>query len=64
MTPDMVRTRVAEGCGFNPRGEATQTFLMDPRHADGAGPRCLVATAEIPLAGEREREREKRNKDS
>jgi seryl-tRNA synthetase len=44
LTPDIVREAIAEGCGFQPRSEATQIYSL--RGFD----RCLVGTAEIPLA--------------
>ena len=45
LTPDLVREEMVAGCGFQPRGEASQTYLVP----DGA--LCLVGTAEIPLGG-------------
>ena len=49
--PEIVRTYVQEGCGFQPRGESTQTYELSAHHSDGKGDWCLSATAEIPLAG-------------
>jgi len=45
MTPDVVRTYVAAACGYRPRGEASQVYHI--KDTD----KCLVGTAEIPLAG-------------
>ncbi|KAK4055712.1 Serine--tRNA ligase, mitochondrial [Microbotryomycetes sp. JL201] len=52
LTPDVVRTDIADRCGFKPRdGEAQQTYFL----SDGSGTSkgesglCLVGTAEIPL---------------
>ena len=36
-----------EGCGFHPRGEATQVYSLDRHHGDLS----LSGTAEVPLAG-------------
>ncbi|KAI3617525.1 hypothetical protein CBS9595_003434 [Malassezia furfur] len=49
--PDVVKTDVAERCGFRPRDEASaQTYFVDTqRDADDAS-LCLAGTAEIPLA--------------
>lgn len=51
--PDVIKTDIAERCGFRPRDEvAAQTYLVDTRHEPGeeeAG-LCLAGTAEIPLA--------------
>lgn len=51
--PDVVKTDVAERCGFRPRDEvAAQTYFVDTRRdtdAD-ASALCLVGTAEISLA--------------
>eukprot|EP00911_Craspedida_sp_UC1_P002896 UC1_evm1s2113 len=49
--PDLVRTHVAEACGFQPRDASSQMYTLDPRHAAGAGGLCLAGTAEVPLAG-------------
>lgn len=44
--PDLVRSQVVSGCGFQPRdGEATQIYEV--RDTD----LCLAGTAEIPMAG-------------
>lgn len=45
MAPDIVRTYVAAACGYRPRGEASQVYHI--KDTD----KCLVGTAEIPLAG-------------
>lgn len=42
-TPDIVRKEVLEGCGFNPRSDDKMTYFVD-------NDRCLVATAELPMA--------------
>ena len=50
--PDVVKTDIAERCGFRPRDEAAaQTYFVDTRRdvSDAAG-LCLAGTAEIPLA--------------
>ncbi|KAG2206829.1 hypothetical protein INT47_007585 [Mucor saturninus] len=45
MTPDIVRTQLAYGCGFQPkRGESSQIYGISEDQ-------CLAGTAEIPLAG-------------
>ncbi|CAO1629290.1 unnamed protein product [Parajaminaea phylloscopi] len=52
--PNVVRTQIAERCGFNPRGgEGSQTyFVHSSSHdsADSSSELCLVGTAEISLA--------------
>jgi seryl-tRNA synthetase len=44
-TPDLVRASVLEKCGFQPRGEGTQTYAVRD------SPLCLTGTAEVPLGG-------------
>lgn len=45
ITPDIVRTNLAYGCGFQPKsGESSQIY-------DISADQCLAGTAEIPLAG-------------
>ncbi len=44
-TPDLARTEVAEGLGFNPRGEETNIYSLDGHDL------VLVGTAEITLGG-------------
>lgn len=45
LTPDIVRTSLAYGCGFQPkRGESSQIYEISEDQ-------CLAGTAEIPLAG-------------
>jgi len=44
-TPDLARTDVFEGLGFNPRGESTQVYSVADSDL------CLVGTAEITLGG-------------
>lgn len=44
-TPDLARTEIAEGMGFNPRGEETQIYSIEGQ------PLVLVGTAEITLGG-------------
>ncbi|KAI8979418.1 seryl-tRNA synthetase [Mycotypha africana] len=55
LAPDIVRTSVAYGCGFQPRKkEASQIYdVTTASMADtpSAPKMCLVGTAEIPLAG-------------
>lgn len=50
--PDVVKTDVAERCGFRPRDESSaQTyFVHTQRGDDGEAAQCLAGTAEIPLA--------------
>lgn len=51
LTPDVVRSDVAERCGFRPRDdEAQQTYFL----SDGKAVQdtlCLAGTAEVPLVG-------------
>ncbi|MFQ5698491.1 MAG: serine--tRNA ligase [Myxococcota bacterium] len=44
-TPDLARTEIAEGMGFQPRGEETQIYSIEGE------PLVLVGTAEITLGG-------------
>lgn len=44
-TPDVARENVVAGCGFQPRGEASQVYRVEDSDL------CLVGTAEIPLGG-------------
>ncbi len=44
-TPDLARTEILEGLGFNPRGESTQVYSVADSDL------CLVGTAEITLGG-------------
>lgn len=49
--PDVVKTDVAERCGFRPRDEAAaQTYFVDTRRGTDEASLCLAGTAEIPLA--------------
>ncbi|CEP13791.1 hypothetical protein [Parasitella parasitica] len=51
LTPDIVRTQVAYGCGFQPRrGESSQIYDIATKSSAHSG-LCLAGTAEIPLAG-------------
>eukprot|EP01113_Clastostelium_recurvatum_P033609 TRINITY_DN4462_c0_g1_i3.p1 TRINITY_DN4462_c0_g1~~TRINITY_DN4462_c0_g1_i3.p1 ORF type:complete len:373 (-),score=76.80 TRINITY_DN4462_c0_g1_i3:253-1371(-) len=45
VAPDMVHSAIVEGCGFQPRGEASQTYAIEGTEL------CLSATAEMALAG-------------
>jgi seryl-tRNA synthetase len=45
ITPDIVRDSIAEGCGFAPRSQASQTYFLADHD------QCLIGTSEIPLAG-------------
>lgn len=45
LPPDLVRHDVAQGCGFQPRGNHPQTYSIEGHDL------CLIGTAEIPLAG-------------
>lgn len=50
LTPDIVRTQLAYGCGFQPRrGESSQIY--DVSTMTSHEQLCLAGTAEIPLAG-------------
>lgn len=54
IAPDVVRTSIAYGCGFQPRkSEASQIYsVTTPSTIHTSAPRlCLAGTAEIPLAG-------------
>jgi seryl-tRNA synthetase len=54
LAPDIVRTSIAYGCGFQPRKkEASQIYdVTTPSTINTSAPKlCLVGTAEIPLAG-------------
>ncbi|KAI8341939.1 seryl-tRNA synthetase [Chlamydoabsidia padenii] len=54
IAPDVVRTSIAYGCGFQPRkSEASQIYsVTTPSTINTSAPRlCLAGTAEIPLAG-------------
>ncbi|KAF9150451.1 seryl-tRNA synthetase [Linnemannia schmuckeri] len=64
ITPDVVRPEVVQACGFQPRDEASQTYWVStvapgsPKAVSTEGAHhhqhsalCLVATAEIALAG-------------
>lgn len=54
ITPDIVRTSVAYGCGFQPRKrEASQIYdVSTTSTVSTTAPKlCLAGTAEIPLAG-------------
>jgi seryl-tRNA synthetase len=44
-TPDVARTEIADGLGFNPRGEETNVYSLEDHDL------VLVGTAEITLAG-------------
>ncbi|MFH1829858.1 MAG: serine--tRNA ligase [Pseudomonadota bacterium] len=45
MTPDLARSEILDGIGFNPRGEETQIYSVENSDL------CLIATAEITLGG-------------
>ncbi len=45
MTPDLARSDILDGIGFNPRGEETQIYSVENSDL------CLIATAEITLGG-------------
>lgn len=50
LTPDIVRTNLAYGCGFQPRsGESSQIYDISTKTTSDE--LCLSGTAEIPLAG-------------
>ncbi|ETV96149.1 serine-tRNA ligase, variant [Aphanomyces invadans] len=44
LPPDVAHSAMVEGCGFQPRGDATQVYSIANTDL------CLVGTAEIPLA--------------
>ena len=45
ITPDLARSSILNGIGFNPRGEETQIYSIEDSEL------CLIATAEITLGG-------------
>ncbi len=45
ITPDIARTEIVEGIGFNPRGEESNIYTIEGEDT------CLVGTAEITLGG-------------
>ena len=45
ITPDIARTEIVEGIGFNPRGAESNIYTLEGEDA------CLVGTAEITLGG-------------
>ncbi|GMO56651.1 MAG: serine--tRNA ligase [Treponemataceae bacterium] len=45
ITPDVARTEILTGIGFNPRGNESNVYALEGEDA------CLVATAEITLGG-------------
>jgi len=45
VTPDIARNEIAEGIGFNPRGEESNIYALEGTDT------CLVGTAEITLGG-------------
>jgi seryl-tRNA synthetase len=45
MTPDLAKSDILDGIGFNPRGEETQIYSVKDSDL------CLIATAEITLGG-------------
>lgn len=45
MTPDLARSEILDGIGFNPRGAETQIYSIENSDL------CLIATAEITLGG-------------
>lgn len=47
LTPDMVKTDVLEGCGFQPRDESSQTYHIEDKNIALS----LIGTSEAPLAG-------------
>eukprot|EP00055_Hartaetosiga_balthica_P008534 m.32097 g.32097 ORF g.32097 m.32097 type:complete len:539 (+) comp6361_c0_seq2:42-1658(+) len=51
IVPDLVKTSIAEACGFRPRDDSSQTYLLNEKHASGPDAMCLSGTAEVPLAG-------------
>lgn len=53
LTPDIVRTNLAYGCGFQPKsGESSQIYDVSTKTTNPDDiALCLAGTAEIPLAG-------------
>ncbi|MBW2057882.1 MAG: serine--tRNA ligase [Deltaproteobacteria bacterium] len=45
VTPDLARSEIVDGIGFNPRGEETQVYSIADSDL------CLIGTAEITLGG-------------
>jgi len=45
MTPDVARTEILEGIGFNPRGAESNIYALEGEDT------CLIGTAEITLGG-------------
>lgn len=45
LTPDLARTSILEGVGFNPRGAETQVYSVENSDL------CLIGTSEITLGG-------------
>jgi len=45
VTPDVARTEILEGIGFNPRGDESNVYALEGEAS------CLVGTAEITLGG-------------
>jgi len=45
ITPDIARTEILKGIGFNPRGSESNVYTLEDEDS------CLVATAEITLGG-------------
>jgi seryl-tRNA synthetase len=44
-TPDLAKSEVLEGLGFNPRGDATNTYSVENTDL------CLIGTAEVTMGG-------------
>ncbi|KAI8881945.1 seryl-tRNA synthetase [Backusella circina FSU 941] len=52
LTPDIVKTQLAYGCGFQPRtNESSQIYNITTSEEEDSVGLCLAGTAEIPLAG-------------
>ena len=47
LTPDVSKTEVLEGCGFQPRDESSQTYHIEEKNINLS----LIGTSEAPLAG-------------
>jgi seryl-tRNA synthetase len=47
ITPDVTKTDVLEGCGFQPRDESSQTYILKDESLDLS----LIGTSEAPIAG-------------
>ncbi|KNC49552.1 seryl-tRNA synthetase [Thecamonas trahens ATCC 50062] len=49
--PEIVHEHLVERCGFQPRGESSQVYKVTTDSPGHDAAKCLIGTAEIPLAG-------------